>query len=51
MKLSLLFLIVAAVLFALSTIPKVQKPWMIGLGLALFASSSLPYFSMRLGSP
>jgi hypothetical protein len=49
MKLSLLFLIVAAVLFLLSTVPKISRPWMIGIGLALFACSFMPYFGSRLG--
>jgi hypothetical protein len=49
MKLSILFLIVAAALFVLSFIPKIQRPWMIGLGLALFAASFLPYFNTRIG--
>ena len=47
MKLSGLFLIIAALLFALSTIPKIQRPWMIGVGLALLECSFLPYFSLR----
>ena len=49
MTLSVLFLIIAALLFALSTIPRLQRPWMIGIGLALLACSSLPYFSHRVG--
>jgi hypothetical protein len=49
MKLSMLFLIVAALLFLLSTVPKIQKPWMVGIGLALLACSNLPYFNQRLG--
>ena len=50
MKLSVLFLILAALLFVLSTVPKIQKPWMIGIGLALLACSNLPYFNLRVGS-
>ena len=34
----------SAVLFILSAIPKIQRPWMVGFGLALFAASFLPYF-------
>lgn len=49
MTLSVLFLIVAALFFVLSTVPKISRPWMIGIGLALLACSSLPYFSRRVG--
>jgi hypothetical protein len=49
MTLSILFVVVAVVLFALSAVPKVQRPWMMSLGMAFFAASFLPYFSMRLG--
>lgn len=49
MRLSMLFIILAAVLFVLSTIPKIQRPWMVGIGLALWAASSLPYFHQQLG--
>ena len=48
MEISILFVVVAVVLFVLSVIPKIQRPWMIGLGLALFAASFLPYFHGRL---
>lgn len=44
MTLSILFVIVAIALFLASIIPKFQRPWMIGLGMALFAASFLPYF-------
>lgn len=50
MTLSLLFIIVAAVLFVLAVVPKLQRPWMMGIGMALFAASFLPYFSMRIGN-
>ncbi len=49
MTLSILFVIVAVVLFALSAVPKAQKPWMMAIGMAFFAASFLPYFSMRVG--
>ncbi len=49
MKLSLLFLIVAALLFLLSTVPKLSRHRMIGVGLALFACSFMPYFGTHLG--
>jgi hypothetical protein len=49
MTLSILFVIVAVVLFTLSVVPKVQRPWMMGVGMAFFAASFLPYFSMRVG--
>jgi hypothetical protein len=48
MTFSVLFLIIAAVLFTLSTAPKISRPWMVGIGLALLACSSLPYFSRRI---
>lgn len=48
MTLSMLFVVVSVVLFVLSVVPKVQRPWMVGLGMALFAASFLPYFSMRV---
>jgi len=50
MPLSILFVIVAVVLFILSVVPKVQRPWMMGIGMALFAASFLPYFSTRIGN-
>lgn len=50
MRLSILFVVIATALFVLSFIPKIQRPWMMGLGMALFAASFLPYFSMRIGS-
>ena len=50
MKLSLVFLILAAILFAASAIPKISRPWMISIGLGLFACSFMPYFGMRLGN-
>ncbi len=50
MTLSHLFILIAVVLFTLSVVPKVQRPWMIGIGMALFAASFLPYFSMRIGN-
>ena len=43
MVFSYLFLILAAILFFLSTIPKIQRPWMIGIGLALTACSQMPF--------
>ena len=49
MKLSVLFLVVAAGLFVLSTIPKISRPWMIGVGLALLALSFTPWFGMNIG--
>lgn len=49
MTMSILFVVVAVVLFVLSVVPKLQRPWMIGVGMALFAASFLPYFSMRVG--
>ena len=49
MKLSVVFVAIAAVLFTLSAIPKIQRPWMTGLGLALFAASFLPYFNQQVG--
>ena len=48
MQISILFVVLAIVLFVLSTVPKIQRPWMIGIGLALFAASFLPYFHGRL---
>jgi hypothetical protein len=48
MKLSNLALILAAVLFVLSTVPKLQRPWMVAIGLALLACSMMPYFNARL---
>jgi hypothetical protein len=48
MTLPVLFLILAALLFLLSTIPKIQRPWMIGLGLALLACSRLPFLDRHL---
>jgi hypothetical protein len=55
MKLSLLFLIVAALLFLLSTVPKLSRSWMIGIGLVhglflvvaalLFLLSTVPKLS------
>ena len=44
MTLSILFVIAAIVLFLASLAPKLQRPWMIGLGMALFAAGFLPYF-------
>jgi hypothetical protein len=49
MRLSILFVVAAVALFLLSLIPKAQRPWMMGLGMALFAASFLPYFNMRIG--
>lgn len=48
MTLSMLFIVVAIALFVLAIVPKVQRPWMMGVGMALFAASFLPYFSMRV---
>jgi hypothetical protein len=48
-KISFVFLIVAAVLFLASTIPKVQRPWMIGVGLTLLACSFMPYLNRSIG--
>ena len=42
-------LILAALLFFLSTIPKAQRPWMIGIGLVLLACSFLPQLHFNLG--
>lgn len=50
MTLSILFLIASIVLFILAVVPKLQRPWMMGAGMALFAASFLPYFSMRVGN-
>ena len=47
MRLSVLFIIAAVALFVLS-FTKAQRPWMMGLGMALFAASFLPYFNMRI---
>ena len=44
MPLSLIFIIASVVLFVLAVVPKVQRPWMMGVGMALFAASFLPYF-------
>jgi hypothetical protein len=49
MAFSYLFLIVAAILFFLSTVPKIQQPWMIGIGLALAACSQMPFARGHLG--
>ena len=49
MKLSLLLLILATILFLLSSLPKVSRSWMISIGLALLTLSFMPFFSMRLG--
>jgi hypothetical protein len=49
MTISLLFLIIAAILFVLSVLPKVSRAWMVGIGLALVACSFMPYFSGRIG--
>jgi hypothetical protein len=48
MTFSVLFLIVAALLFALSTVPKLSRPWMVGIGLALLACSHLPSLARRI---
>ena len=49
MTLPVVFLVLAATLFVLSTVPKIQRPWMIGIGLALWACSAMPFFDLRLG--
>ncbi len=49
MSISQLFLILAALLFFLSVIPKIQQPWMIGIGLALAACSQLPFARGHIG--
>jgi hypothetical protein len=49
MQISIVFIIIACVLFVLSVVPKIQRPWMIGIGLALFAASFLPYFHGAVG--
>jgi hypothetical protein len=49
MKLSVIFLILAASLFLLSVVPKVQRPWMIGVGLTLLACSFMPYLNRQIG--
>ena len=50
MKLSELFLLFAAALFLLSTIPKVQRPWMIGFGLVLLAVSFTHFVQIHIGN-
>jgi hypothetical protein len=49
MTISVLFLIVAALLFLMSTVPKITRSWMIGVGLALLAASLMPYFTRHIG--
>jgi hypothetical protein len=48
MRLTVLFLGAAALLFLLSTVPKIQRSWMIGLGLALLAASFMPCFNRSI---
>ena len=48
MTLANLFVICAAVLFVVSTIPGIQRGWMIGMGLALLACGFLPFAAVRL---
>ena len=48
MTLSILFVIASIVLFLASVVPKVQRPWMTGVGMALFAASFLPYFQTSI---
>jgi hypothetical protein len=49
MTVSILFVIASIILFIMGITPKVQKPWMMGVGMALFAASFLPYFGTRVG--
>ena len=48
MTISNLFVLLAVALFCLGVIPKLQRPWMMGVGMALFAASFLPYAAMRV---
>ena len=48
MKLSLICQIIAAALFVLSTVPKIQRPWMIGFGLTFLTLSFMPYVNRTL---
>jgi hypothetical protein len=48
MNLSVPILIIAIILFVLSTIPPLARGWMLAIGLALMAASMLPYFSLHL---
>jgi hypothetical protein len=49
MRLSVLFQLTAAGFFVLSTVKKIQRPWMIPIGMALFALSFTPYFNQHVG--
>ena len=49
MTFSILLLVIAVVLFVIAAIPGVSRGWMIAAGLAFFAASFLPYFSMHVG--
>jgi hypothetical protein len=48
MRIHVLMLLAAATLFVLATIPKIQRPWMIPIGLALMAFSFTPYLNGNL---
>ncbi len=47
MTISTLFNLLAVALFCLGVVPKVQRPWMMGVGMALLAASFLPYPALR----